>query len=579
MRLTGTKISPARSTFDRASAPNLKETPMISASPLVRSEVQLMATINKLSDAGGSVIQVRTREPIRAAVAIRKHLLGAGAPHTEWDVTNGFRRFTTENYGKHTVAGDNQDFLSALTFPLQQLRQETSEVQANPDKIHYFVYLNPHPYIKDNPRVIEQIQQYAALLPTTNVCTLFITPDVTIHDLPVGTLLVADLPTPTADELSEVLARIIKEAEADKKSFPQGSALKKDDYAQISNMGLGLSLYEFETYCAIAIIDAGIQKEKAITAERILAGVADGKTAVVRQSEILELTHAEDIENVGGMGRLKKWLAARALCYSDEAKDFGIQAPKGIVVAGVPGTGKSLVAKVTASVLGVPLVRLDFGRVFSKYVGDSESRVRDALKMVERMAPVVLFVDEIDKGLGGAGGGGDSGTSSRVLGSYLTWLQECTAPVFNIVTANRVNGLPPELLRRGRFDEIFSAGLPYPEDRKEVLSIHLRKRGRDISDFTASEVAEFISASEGYVPAEIESAVKDALIAAFNDDEAEGLEMRHLLVAIRGIVPMSKSHKEDIDRIVAWAQNNATPVSDPPKATSSSTPARRRIVT
>jgi SpoVK/Ycf46/Vps4 family AAA+-type ATPase len=182
--------------------------------------------------------------------------------------------------------------------------------------------------------------------------------------------------------------------------------------------------------------------------------------------------------------------------------------------------------------------------------------------MVVSMSPSVLFVDEIDKGLGGAGsGGGDSGTSLRVLGTYLTWLQELKAPVFNVVTANRVTGLPPELLRRGRFDQIFSVVLPSPKERKEVLDIHLLRRGQDIHKFSAQEVATFVAASDGFVAAEIEAAVKDSLIAAFSSGKK--LAMTHLLTALREIIPMSKSHAAQIDEIVRWATDNAISVSYP----------------
>lgn len=539
---------------------------MISAPKVENSETALMESIHRLSDAGGSVIHVRTREPLRAALVLRKHLIGSSYPYKEWDVVNGVRVFTRENFTEHRIPGTEMDFLQALMTPLQELRSPTSAINAAPDKVHYFVYVDPHPYIENNPVVTELLQQYAAILPTTNVCTILVTPDTKLSGIPVGTVLVTDLPTPTSEELSATAQRLINDAAKDKKTFPQGSKVGKDDIVKIANMGLGLSLFEFETYVAISIIEAGEDGENSITSARVLDGVAKGKTAIVRQSEILELTHSEDIDNVGGMGKLKEWIGARSKCYSQDAIDFGIEPPKGMVLVGVPGTGKSLVAKVTASVLDVPLVKLDFGRVFSKYVGDSESRVREALKMVEGMAPVVLFVDEIDKGLGGAGGGGDSGTSSRVLGSFLTWLQECSAPVFVVVTANRVDGLPPELLRRGRFDQIWSVTMPDADERKEVFGIHLRLRGRSIEDFEDEDIAEFLRESEGYVPAEIESAVKEGLINAFGDLDAQGLEMRHIIAALKDMVPMSKSHKANIDAIVAWAKDNATPVSYPAKA-------------
>lgn len=529
----------------------------------VNSETALMESIHKLSDAGGSLIQIRTREPVRASLVLRKHLIGADTPYKEWDIINGFRVFTTENYTDHRVTGGQEDFFSALTQPLTELRTPASQVNAEAGKIHYFIFMDPQLLIKDNPAATSLLQQYSSMLPSTNVCILLVTPDVKL-DVPSGTVLVTDLETPGIDELSRVVNRMVQD---NGKDFPKGSDIDKEGCARIAQMGLGLTMFEFETYLAISIIEAGQARAQTLTTEALLAGVGDGKTMVVRQSEILELTHPESIDSVGGMQRLKEWLQARSYCYSEQAKEFGVDPPKGMVLVGVPGTGKSLCAKATASILGVPLVRLDFGRVFSRYVGDSESRVRDALKMVESMAPVVLFSDEIDKGLGNSEGGGDSGVASRVLGTFLTWLQECKAPVFVVVTANRVRGLPPELLRRGRFDQIWSVTMPDADERREVLDIHLRARQRSLEDFTEEDIEKFVAASEGYVPAEIESAVKDGIVIAFNDDSAEGLEMRHLLSALEELVPMSKSHKEQIDQIISWAAGNATPVTRPRKTT------------
>lgn len=242
----------------------------------------------------------------------------------------------------------------------------------------------------------------------------------------------------------------------------------------------------------------------------------------------------------------------------------------------VHNTGKSLVAKAVSSVLGVPLVRLDFGRVFNSLVGASEERMRVALHMVEKMAPVVIFCDEIDKGLGGIGGSGDSGVSSRVLGTFLTWLNDCKYPVFTIMTANNVTGLPPELLRRGRFDAIFSTSLPTPRERTEVLRIHLGLRGRDISTFDSEDTARVVSMLEGYVPAEIESAVKDALVDAFSDGVE--LEMSHIEKAAKAMVPLSVAFKAQIETMNEWAKNNATPVSRDDSETAAALQLNRRRV-
>lgn len=531
------------------------------------SEATLMENISKFCHAGGAVIHVRSREPQRAMLALRKNLVATqDVAVTEWDVTNGFRMFTTENYSDLLKPGMNpsnpEDFFTALSEPLRQYRTSTSAVNAHPEQIHYFIYLDPHPFIKDNPMAAALIHQYAAALVATNICMIFVTPEVTIPDIAPGTLLVTDMPTPTHIELREMAENAMSDVmDTSASYFPDGHDLTDADFDTIANLGLGLTAFEFETHMSLSIIAAQNDKSKSVGMSYLTEGISAGKTEVIKQSEILTLLRPQGIEAVAGMSALKAWLLKRAGCYSEEAREFGIETPKGMVLVGVPGTGKSLVAKVTASSLGLPLVRLDMGAVFSKYVGDSESRMRNALKMIEGMAPCVVFIDEIDKGLGGTGGAsGDGGIATRVLGIYLTWLQECKAPVFNVVTANRVAGLPPELLRQGRFDKIWSLGLPNRLDRREALQVHLSLRDRDISMFKEADLAEFDANSENYVPAEIEAAVKDALILAFHD-KSKDVKMSHIVAALRNMVPMSKSNKAAIDAILEWAANNATPVS------------------
>jgi len=525
------------------------------------SESLLMDEVYKLADAGGSLIQIRTREASRAALVLRRSILSnTSYQYKEWDLVNGTRAFTTENLtDSRNVRGDGKDFVDALQRPLEELRTPGSNVNANPSTIHYFVYMNGHPFIKDNPYVTELLQQYMSILPTSNVCILLVTDDAPLP-LPTGTVLTTELRTPTAPELRQVLDRLIENST--KTGFDRPTELSEEERDQICALGQGMTRYEFETHAAISVVQASLDEQPCVTPENFMEGIAKGKTEVVKQSDILELFHPEDIENVGGMHRLKDWIAARRDAFSEDAKEFGIEAPKGIFIAGVPGSGKSLIAKAIAGTLGIPLLRLDFGRVFSKFIGDSESRMRQSLKMIEDMGRLVLFADEIDKGLGGIGsGGGDSGTSSRVLGAFLTWMQETKSQVFVVMTANRVEGLPPELTRKGRMDQIFATGLPNDEERREVLEVHLRKRKRAIDDFAPRDIKRFLENSDGYVPAEIEQAVKDALILAYNDKKAKDLEMPHLIAALKGIVPMSKSHKVQIDRILEWAAKNAISVS------------------
>lgn len=528
------------------------------------SEDEIMREVFKLCDAGGSVIQVRTREIVRAAQAIRRGILAEDEiySHYEWDSVNGFRNFTLENLSNGLVAGsDLRDFVEALERPLRELRDPASAISTQIEKVHCFVFVDVLPYVQGNPYVITLLQQYAAILPSRNVCLIFITPETSINDLPLGTVLVADMPTPNAEELKDALSRIVSNVDAsDWEGEPE---LNEEDLEQISHLGLGMSRYEFETHAALAIVDASQNGEPLITADLLREGIAKGKTEVIKQSDILELFHAESMADVGGMQRLKDWVADRANNFTDEAKAFGIEPPKGVAIVGVPGAGKSQIAKAIAGAWGVPLIRLDFGSVFSKYIGDSESRMRSALSMVSRMGRLVLFADEIDKGLGGIGSGGDSGVSTRVLGTFLTWMQENKSDVFVIMTANRIEGLPPELFRRGRLDAVFSVGLPTDDERVEVLEVHLRKRGRALKTFKDAELKVFKEFSSGYLPAEIESAVKDALVLAYNDPEADDLTLAHLEQAFAAMVPMSVSHKDQIDRILAWAEKNATPVNYP----------------
>lgn len=536
-----------------------KEQP--TAAALGDSEQQLMDRLYKYSDAGVSIIQVVSREVARTLTTLRKSIIAdENNSYREWDQVNGWRiNFTLQNFGDHKFPGDNNlDYDGALMVPLNELRNMTSNVNVAIDKIHYFCYVDLHPFIMDNPRMIAMLQQYAAILPSHNVCILLITPEVSLSCLPLGTLLTVDAPTPTADELEATLRRLVKQSS---ESFDEPAEVDDEDYKLVSHLGLGMTRYEFETYSSVAIVNAGHNESGALEAVNLIDGISEGKTEVVRQSDILELFHTEDMSDVGGMQRLKDWISDRSDAFSDEAKAFGVKAPKGIAIVGVPGTGKSLIAKAIASALNVPLLRLDFGRVFSKFIGDSESRMRAALKMVDSMGHLVLFADEIDKGLGGIGqGGGDSGTSSRVLGAFLTWLQENTSNVFVVVTANSIVGLPPELFRKGRMDEVFSVGLPIPKERVEVLAVHLRKLGRNIKQFSEQDIKDFIEASDTRVPAEIEGALKDAMITAFKDNDATDVMMRHIIQALNTSVPMARSQKTKIDALIEWARDNATPV-------------------
>lgn len=540
------------------------------------SEEAMIQSILHLTDAGAPIIQVRTREPNRAMAALRRYFVPQNEEfvYTEWDCVNGRRVFDAApdsaiNYTRLERAGEEADmpFYGHLQHPLECLRNSSHEINetASADgraRLNLFVYLNATPFLRDHPAAIELLSQYAALLPAKPVVVIMVTADESLP-VPQGTVQVVHLGSPREAELRAVLESIhnnnVQENVVDD--------LTEDGVRQICAMGQGMTLSDFETALSKGFVQATRSSDgddtPPVTVEDYLVALREGKTEAVKQSDILELFPADDMNNVGGLHKLRGWLEDRRSAFSPEARAFGIVPPKGVFVVGVPGTGKSLLAKAAAGTLGVPLIRFDFGRIFSKYIGDSESRVRQALSMVEDMGRLVLFVDEVDKGLGGIGSGGDSGVSSRVLGTFLTWMQETKSEAFIIMTANSVTNLPPELTRKGRMDEIFFTGLPTPTERREVLNVHLRRRGHSADDWTDVEWREIVTASDSFVPAEIEQVVKDALILSWKQrgQDAPELKASHVKRAFETAIPMARAHKSKIDAIVNWGVANAVSAS------------------
>jgi SpoVK/Ycf46/Vps4 family AAA+-type ATPase len=300
---------------------------------------------------------------------------------------------------------------------------------------------------------------------------------------------------------------------------------------------------------------------KAIAQDNRLDGsdlrlILDEKSQVIRKSGLLEYYDTDQaIADVGGLATLKTWLKRRQNAFSDAARDFGLPSPKGLLLLGVQGCGKSLTAKAIATSWKLPLVRLDMGRIYSGLVGSSEENLRKAIRAVESLAPVVLWVDEVEKGLAGAnGGGGDTGVSARVFGTLLTWLQEKTSPVFVVATANRIESLPPELLRKGRFDEIFFVDLPTEAEREEIIKIQLRKRKRDPAGFPIAELAK---ATVNFSGAEIEQLVVAGLYDAFADSVE--LTPAHLFAAAKETPPLAVTMAEDVARLREWARTRTRP--------------------
>jgi len=270
---------------------------------------------------------------------------------------------------------------------------------------------------------------------------------------------------------------------------------------------------------------------------------------------------------VGGLNELQNWLRQRGRAFSEDARLFGLPNPKGLLLVGVPGCGKSLSAKAVAAEWQMPLLRFDLGKVFQGLVGESEENMRRALKMAEGIAPCILWMDEIEKGLSGMSGQSDGGTSARVFGTLLTWMEENRKPVFTIATANNVDALPPELLRKGRFDEIFFIDLPTPRERAHILGIHIARHYRDPADF---DLADLVARTEGFAGAELEQVVVSGLYEAFAEGPGAELRNHHLVRAIVMTRPLSQSMGPQIaqmrERAKDWRHATSDAVDQQPEA-------------
>ena len=293
-----------------------------------------------------------------------------------------------------------------------------------------------------------------------------------------------------------------------------------------------------------------------------ITDVLDAKKAMLKRSEMLEFVDASDtMASVGGLENLKQWLAQRRNSWDPQARQFGLEPPKGVIILGVQGCGKSLCARAVAGEWKLPLVKFDTAAVYDKYIGETEKRIQKVFKVAEGLAPCVLWIDELEKVFAGSGpdsASADAGVSSRLLASFLSWMQERKSPVFVAATCNNVTVLPPELIRKGRFDELFFVDLPSAAERRQIFTIQLAKRNRAPASYDLGRIA---LAAKGFSGAEIESVVQTALYAAFA--QKQELSSEHLLAAIASTVPLSVTRAEEIADLRAWARNRAVWASAP----------------
>ena len=386
-------------------------------------------------------------------------------------------------------------------------------------------------------------------LGTVRKTIFFVSTELLIPESLQKEITIFDFALPTLEEIKAKFESMINQ------NSSVVNELTEEEKDKLCKAALGLTLQEAESAFALAMVNDGKINIKDLQV------VLEEKVQVIKKTGILEFIRSDyTIKDIGGLDNLKNWLLKRNNSWSEQAKKYCIPAPKGVLVTGVPGCGKSLTAKAMSTIWGLPLLKLDFGKVFSGLVGSSEENMRRALQTAEAVAPSILWIDEIEKGLSGLGSNGDSGVSSRIFGQFLTWMQEKEAPVFVIATANNISGLPPELLRKGRFDEIFFVDLPTEEERKEIFKLHLEKRLKDKD--VASEITqvknlcgELAKMTEGFIGSEIEQVVVSALCDAFFENRP--LKFEDLAKNIQTTVPLSMTQREQVLALRAWANVRA----------------------
>jgi AAA+ superfamily predicted ATPase len=458
-----------------------------------------------------------------------------------WTVTQGISKSGAEPQRAKAGAGSTADPLAALDAVIQHVEPAI------------YLFKDFHRFSCDdrcNIAVIRRLRDLAHHLRDTYKTLVIVAPALRIAPDLAKDVTVLEFGLPDIDDFARLLDRIIEDVRDNPKVQID---LGAEDRERLLHAARGLTLKEAENvFAKTLVLDGRLNSED-------ISVIFSEKQQIIKKSGLLEYYEAqEDFSHVAGLENLKHWLIKRQIAFSERATRFGLPSPRGVMLLGVQGCGKSLCAKAVSSLWNLPLLRFDIGQMFSSLVGSSEENVRRAIQTAESVAPVILWIDEIDKALAGSSGGGssDAGTASRVFGTLLTWLSEKTSEVFVICTANDISHLPPELLRKGRLDEIFFVDLPDERERREILQIHLRKRQRDPAQFALDEL---VRLSEGFSGAEIEEAIIAALFDALS--QQQDLDTELIAASLRETVPLSKTMSEQMTVLRSWAAGRARPAS------------------
>jgi hypothetical protein len=517
------------------------------AEPIITSKTptagaRFAADVAALLRARNPLIWIVTREEARAERFLFDACASAGYEPRTWDCATGIADAAGNDC--RTPVGNGRQVTDAGAA-LAALRQTTTrQVLIMRDLPDTWLSMAE---VKRNLRSL--VRSLPATPRDQARAVIIVTPQSEIPPEIQGHAIVVDMPIPDRAEIGGILDSVVSALPDDIRAaaLPEGARESAIDSA------VGLSETEAQSTFARSLVQSRRIDPATVAAE---------KKRVITREKVLEWFDPlpGGLDSVGGLDNLKGWLMGRKAAFSERARAFGLPAPKGVLLVGVPGCGKSETAKAIATAYGMPLLRLDLGALKSKWVGDSEANIRRALKVAETVAPAVIWLDEIEKALGGATqGAADGGVSSDALGMLLSWLQDRKGSVFAVATANDVGSLPPELLRKGRWDEIFSIDLPTPSERASIVAVALKRHGRTHDGLDMDAI---VASTVDFTGAEISALIPDALFAAFGDSE-RAIETSDITRAARETVPLAKTAPEKIQKIREWCAGRARPASRP----------------
>jgi AAA+ superfamily predicted ATPase len=467
-----------------------------------------------------ALIYIPTMEEERVESAIQKSAQHQGNRAVYiWDFVEGYQ------------TGNPNDIGMGRRNPLQALEFVEKLPDSSPG---IFILRDFHRFLED-VSISRKLRNLARRLKSQPKNIVLVCPQITIPEDLSEVLTVLEFPLPDTAEIRTEVERLLSAT---------GHRLETKLLDEMVRSFQGLSMERIRRILAKAVATHGELRLDDV--ELIL----EEKRQTIRQTQILDFYPAqENISDIGGLDNLKDWLLRRGGGFSERARQYGLPYPRGLLLVGIQGTGKSLTAKAIAHHWHLPLLRLDVGRLFGGLVGESESRTRQMIQLAEALAPCVLWIDEIDKAFAGVEGRGDSGTSSRVFGTFITWMAEKTSPVFVVATANNIQALPPEILRKGRFDEIFFVGLPSQEERKAIFEVHLSKlRPHNLKQYNLERLA---YETPDFSGAEIEQTLIEAMHIGFSQNRDFATE--DILEAASQIIPLARTAKEQIQFLQQWA--------------------------